>query len=77
MPVSYTHLKSIARSSPPRAYSAPSSVSKAKRTSESKAESTEGGNAIENPPVSYTHLDVYKRQLFDRSDEAYKRVFTC
>lgn len=34
--------KSIARSSPPRAYSAPSSVSKAKQTSESKAESTEG-----------------------------------
>ena len=43
--------KSIARSSPPRAYSAPSSVSKAKQTSESKAESTEGGNAIENPLV--------------------------
>lgn len=43
--------KSIARSSPPRAYSAPSSVSKAKQTSESKAESIEGGNAIENPLV--------------------------
>lgn len=43
--------KSIARSSPPRAYSAPLSVSKAKQTSESKAESTEGGNAIENPLV--------------------------
>lgn len=43
--------KSIARSSPPRAYSVPSSVSKAKQTSESKAESTEGGNAIENPLV--------------------------
>lgn len=43
--------KSIARSSPPRAYSAPSSVSKAKQTSESKEESTEGGNAIENPLV--------------------------
>jgi len=43
--------KSIARSSPPRAYSAPSSVSKSKQTSESKAESTEGGNAIENPLV--------------------------
>ena len=43
--------KAIARSSPPRAYSAPSSVSKAKQTSESKAESTEGGNAIENPLV--------------------------
>ena len=43
--------KSIARSSPPRAYSALSSVSKAKQTSESKAESTEGGNAIENPLV--------------------------
>lgn len=43
--------KSIARSSPPRAYSAHSSVSKTKQTSESKAESTEGGNAIENPLV--------------------------
>ena len=43
--------KSIARSSPRRAYSAPSSVSKSKQTSESKAESTEGGNAIENPLV--------------------------
>ena len=43
--------KSIARSSPPRAYSVPSSVSKSKQTSESKAESTEGGNAIENPLV--------------------------
>ena len=43
--------RSIARSSPPRAYSAPSLVSKDKQTSESKAESTEGGNAIENPLV--------------------------
>ena len=24
-------------------------------------------------PVSYTHLDVYKRQLYDRSDGFYRR----
>lgn len=43
--------KSIAKSSPPRAYSAPSSASKGRQTSESKAESTGSDNTVENPLV--------------------------
>ena len=27
------------------------------------------GNGTEVIPVSYTHLDVYKRQLFERQDD--------
>ena len=28
-----------------------------------------------NSPVSYTHLDVYKRQVYDHLFENYKRVY--
>ena len=68
--------KSIARSSPPRAYSAHSSVSKTKQTSESKAESTEGGNAIENPLVKVQKVKASGSSWLIRCNKSGERKST-